>query len=100
MAKVRFPFGTSVRIRKAWPPGHVRTPFYLRGRKGEICHVIGPMGNPEELAYGRVDSPNIMVYRVRLRQTEIWEHYAGPPQDTLTVDVYENWLEPVEEVAA
>ena len=100
MAEARFHVGMPVRIRNAWPPGHVRAPFYLRGRNGEICQVIGPMGNPEERAYGRVDSPDIMVYRMRLRQTDIWEDYMGPPQDTLTVDVYENWLEPAEEDAS
>ena len=100
MTGPRFPVGTRVRIRRAWPPGHVRAPWYLRGCAGAVSHIVGDMGNPEELAYGRRDGPELTVYRVRIRQTDIWSDYAGPPQDTLVVDVYENWLEPAEEEAA
>lgn len=93
MAAPRFPVGTPVRIRRAFPPGHVRAPWYVRGCAGEVFHIVGPMGNPEELAYGRTDTPHVTVYRVRVRQTDIWDDYSGPPQDTLVIDVYENWLE-------
>ena len=96
----RFAVGAPVRIRRAWPPGHVRTPWYLRGRAGRVHGIAGKMGNPEELAYGRTDGPELTVYRVRVRQIDLWPEYAGPPQDTVVVDVYENWLEPVAEEAA
>ena len=100
MNGLRFPLGAPVRIRRAWPPGHVRAPWYLRGCVGAVDHIVGDMGNPEELAYGRCDGPKLTVYRIRIRQTDIWADYAGPPQDTLVVDVYENWLEPAGEEAA
>lgn len=96
----RFPVGASVRIRRAFPPGHVRAPWYLRGLAGEICHVVGDFRNPEELAYGRYDSARLTLYRVRFRQTDIWPDYAGPDRDTLEVEIYENWLEPAGEKAA
>ena len=99
-AAARFAVGSQVRIRRAWPPGHVRAPWYLRGCTGEVFHIVGPMGNPEDLAYGRSDAPPVTVYRVRIRQTDIWEDYAGPPQDTLMVDVFENWLESAGKAAA
>ena len=99
MSSPKFPVGAPVRIRSAFPPGHVRAPFYLRGCAGAVSHVVGEMGNPEELAYGRSGAPPLTVYRVRVRQTEIWPDYAGPAQDTLVVDVYENWLEPAEREA-
>lgn len=96
----RFPVGARVRIRRAFPPGHVRAPWYLRGQAGEVCHVVGDFGNPEELAYGRYDGAKLTLYRVRFRQADIWPDYAGPPQDTLEVEVYGNWLDPAEEAAA
>lgn len=100
MSAGNFTLGAAVRIRRAWPPGHVRAPWYLRGCSGVICHEIGRFGNPEEMAYGRHDGPKLMLYRVRFRQRDVWPAYAGPPQDTLEVEVYENWLEPAGEEAA
>lgn len=100
MSNPRFPVGAPVRIRRAWPPGHVRAPWYLRGCSGAVCHIIGEFGNPEEMAYGRYNGPKLMLYRVQFRQVDVWPDYAGPPQDTLQVEVYENWLEPAKEVAA
>jgi hypothetical protein len=96
VTEARFALGTRVRIRRAFPPGHVRAPWYLRGYVGVVCHVVGEFGNPEELAYGRYDGPKLTLYRVRFRQTDIWPDYAGAPQDVLDVEVYENWLETVE----
>ena len=100
MSGERYPVDTPVRIRRAWPPGHVRAPAYLRGCSGVVCRVVGEFGNPEEMAYGRNDGPKLMLYRVRFRQGDIWPDYAGPPQDTLQVEVYENWLEAAAEEAA
>lgn len=96
MSGLRFPVDTPVQIRRAWPPGHVRAPGYLRGCSGVVCGVVGAFGNPEEMAYGRNDGPKLKLYRVRFRQEDIWPDYAGPPQDTLEVEVYENWLEETE----
>lgn len=93
MTGSRYRVGAPVRIRRAWPPGHVRAPWYLRGCYGAICHIVGEFGNPEEMAYGRNDGAKLTLYRVRFRQGDVWPGYAGPPQDTLDVEVYENWLE-------
>jgi len=94
MSEPRFPVGAAVQIRRAWPPGHVRAPWYLRGCRGSVCHIVGEFGNPEEMAYGRYDGTKLMLYRVRFRQSDVWPDYAGTPQDTLEVEVYDNWLEP------
>lgn len=93
MSSARFSVESPVCIRRAWPPGHVRAPWYLRGCTGIVCRVVGEFGNPEEMAYGRNDGPKLMLYRVRFRQIDIWPNYGGPPQDTLEVEIYENWLE-------
>ena len=87
--------GAAVRVRHAWPPGHVRTPAYIRGRVGTIHQTLGPYPNPEELAYRRSGLPASSLHRVRFRQRDIWPDYAGPEGDTLDVEIYEHWLEPV-----
>src|SRR3546814_8340776 len=92
--KPRFAKGTTVTVRRAYPPGHVRTPFYIRGKTGVVEQCVGSFHNPEELAYGRSGEPALPLYRVRFRQTEVWPDYQGAPADTAVVDLYEHWLEP------
>jgi|TARA_B100000315_G_C14105224_1_gene375634 nitrile hydratase len=92
----RFAKGDRVRVRDAHPPGHVRTPSFIRGHNGVITRVIGEFANPEELAYGRDGRPEIPLYWVEFRQTELWSGYAGQAQDTAVVDIFEHWLEPAE----
>jgi len=89
----RFRIDQQVRVRVAHPPGHVRTPHYLRGHSGVIESIAGRFANPEELAYGRDGLPERALYRVRFRQTALWPDYAGPPLDTAVVDIFEHWLE-------
>lgn len=88
-----FTIGQPVRVRRAFPPGHVRTPYYLRGRQGVVEGLAGRFANPEELAYGRDGLPKRALYRVRFRQAELWPDYAGPAADSAIVDIYEHWLE-------
>ena len=49
----RFAVGDQVRVRRAAPPGHVRTPAFIRGRAGTVTKVIGCFAKPEEFACGR-----------------------------------------------
>jgi nitrile hydratase len=84
-----------VRVRGADPPGHVRTPHYTRGHCGIIDSHAGDFANPEERAYGRSGEPAIPLYRVRFEQSALWPGYRGAPHDSLVVDIYEHWLEPV-----
>ena len=86
--------GEKVRVVKTHPPGHRRTPYYVRGKVGEIERVCGAFANPEELAYGFDGLPRKMLYRVRFRQAEVWPDYTGPDADTVDVDIYEHWLRP------
>lgn len=96
----RFAAGDWVQVRRADPPGHVRTPFYIRGKTGVVERVLGPFRNPEELAYGRSGEPAQFLYRVRFLQREVWPDYAGPPTDSVDVEIYQHWLEPGIIVAA
>ena len=83
--------GARVRVRAAMPPGHVRTPAYLRGRTGEVERVLGPFPNPEELAYHR-GGARLPLYRVRFALADLWPD--GAPGDTLEAEIYAHWLEP------
>lgn len=94
MAELRFDVGDKVRVRRADPPGHRRTPLYIRGKQGVIERVCGAFPNPEELAYGFDGKPARVLYRVRFMQREVWPNYSGPSQDTLELEIYEHWLEP------
>jgi nitrile hydratase subunit beta len=93
---VRFGPGDLVRVRVAHPPGHLRTPAYIRGRRGAVERLCGAFANPEELAYNRPGLPRQPLYRVRFRQAELWQDYTGPATDTVEVEIYQHWLEPDE----
>ncbi len=93
----RFAVGERVRVSQAYPPGHVRTPFYIRGLEGTVVVRAGHFRNPERLAYGMTGEPALMLYRVRFRQVDVWPDYAGNDGDTLDVEIFEHWLEPPED---
>lgn len=96
----RFRPGDAVGVRAAYPPGHIRTPYYIRGRHGVIERVCGEFANPEELAFGRDGLPRRPLYRVRFRQRDVWPDYGGAPEDTVDVEIFEHWLEPAPKGAA
>ena len=90
----RFAPGDRVAVRGGGSPGHVRTPYYVRGVVGGVERACGPFPNPEELAYGRDGLPARPLYRVRFRQADLWPDYGGPAADSVEVEIYEHWLEP------
>ena len=90
----RFRPGDAVRVREAAPPGHLRTPFYIRGHAGVIERLCGAFPNPEELAQMRDGLPAQPLYRVRFRQKDVWPDYAGAPGDALEIEIFQHWLEP------
>lgn len=90
----RFNVGDKVVVKRAYPPGHRRTPQYIRGKTGVIERICGAYPNPEELAYGFDGLPAKVLYRVRFPQTHVWPHYAGPAQDLIEMEIFEHWLDP------
>ena len=92
--KRRFNVGDRVRVKAGNPPGHRRTPAYIRGKVGEIERVCGRFPNPEELAYGFDGEPRRVLYRVQFSQGEVWERYEGSDGDLIELEIYEHWLEP------
>ena len=94
--QTRFQTGDRVTVRAAYPIGHVRAPYYIRGKPGVIERYCGAYPNPEELAYARTGLPKQPLYRVRFKQTEVWPHYRGSASDTVDVEIYQHWLDPHE----
>jgi nitrile hydratase subunit beta len=85
--------GEVVRIRDIGKAGHVRTPQYVRNKVGLIDSYVGLFENPEERAYGRIGCEPIPLYRVRLKQNDLWPDYQGSDRDTLVLEIYDHWLE-------
>lgn len=81
-----------VRVKAMMPPGHVRTPAYLRGKEGVIERSLPAFPNPEKRAY-RLEAEDQPLYRVRFTMREIWGAAAERPEDTLDAEIYGHWLE-------
>jgi nitrile hydratase beta subunit-like protein len=89
----RFEAGDLVRVRMEDRPGHIRTPWYIRGKTGRVERVYGEFLNPESLAFGGDGLPKRPLYLVAFNQTDVWGTAQGP-KDKLLVDIYEHWLDP------
>ena len=88
-----FKTGDRVTVRKAYPLGHIRTPFYIRGLSGTIERICGAFPNPEELAQMRDGLPALPLYRVRFFQKDVWPDYAGAANDTIDIEIFQHWLD-------
>ena len=85
--------GDRVRVRFEDRPGHIRTPWYIRGKTGWIERAYGEFLNPELLAYGRDGTPRRTLYLVAFNHFDLWGAAEGA-HDKVLVDVYEHWLDP------
>ena len=93
MVEPRFKPGERVKVLKAYPLGHVRTPFYIRGCTGIVERICGAFPNPEELAQMRDGLPPVPLYRVRFAQKDLWPDYNGSAADVVEVEIFQHWLE-------
>jgi nitrile hydratase len=94
----RFQSGDRVRVRADRREGHIRTPGYIRGKTGRIEAIHGEFRNPESLAYGGDGFPKQPLYLVAFKQSDVWgSRYRDSRRDILTVDIFEHWLDPVED---
>ncbi len=91
----RYNVGDRVVVKRSFPPGHRRTPYYIRGKTGVIERICGAFPNPEELAYGFDGEPKKVLYRVRFVQKDVWPRYQGPARDIIEMEIFEHWLAPV-----
>jgi nitrile hydratase len=88
----RFKPGDRVRVRFEDRPGHIRTPWYIRGKIGSIERIHGEFLNPESLGHGGDGLPKKHLYSVAFQQPDVWERY-DVKQDRLLVDIFEHWLD-------
>src|SRR5262249_2256227 len=79
--------GDRVHVAAGFPAkGHIRTPFYIRGKTGVVERICGQYRNPEELAFGQYGGAAKVLYRVRFDQKTIWPDYRGNSADTVEVE--------------
>lgn len=90
----KFQPGQRVRVRTDDRPGHIRTPFYVRGKTGWVERVYGDFLNPESLGHSGDGLPKKTLYLVGFIQNEVWGGYKPAGRDKLFVDIYEHWLDP------
>jgi nitrile hydratase len=64
---------------------------------GKIERICGMFENPEELAFGRLGGDKKVLYRVRFSQCDIWPDYGGAKNDKIDIELYDFWLENLEE---
>ena len=93
-AEAAFKPGMAVKVRDLPVKGHMRTPAYVRNRRGWIERLHGQFPNPEQRAYGADGLPAVPLYLVRFRQSDLWPGYQG--SDSIVLDIFEHWLEPAE----
>ncbi|MCQ3804222.1 MAG: nitrile hydratase subunit beta [bacterium] len=75
---------------------HHRTPGYVKGKIGRIAARSGRFYDPETRAYGGSGLPKRELYLVEFDMKSLWgNQYRGREGDTVLIDLYENWLEPV-----
>jgi len=84
-----------MRVRADMPPGHVRTPCYLRGKVGWVERSLGAFPNPEQRAYGHAAEKQTLM-RIRFPMAAVWGTATRSPTDTIDAEMYQHWLEPVE----
>ncbi len=88
-----FAAGDEVLVRNDWPetrgPAHIRTPHYVRGRRGRVVRALGGFPNPEDLAFAR-PAATLPLYHVSFPLRELWPEGGG---DEVVVELYEPWLE-------
>jgi nitrile hydratase len=88
----RFRVGDRVRVLHLNKTGHIRIPFYVRGKSGTVTQLCGVFLNPEDLAVGNTAGPVVALYRVAFRQTDLWDGYQGSARDLLCIEIYDHWL--------
>jgi len=89
----KFEAGQRVRARNINPPTHTRLPRYARGKVGIIERDHGAFVFPDSNAQGLGEKPQ-HVYSVRFAARELWGEQA-PPQDTVIVAMWDDYLEVV-----
>ena len=89
----RFAPGDPVKVKFEDRPGHLRTPWYVRGKTGWVERVHGEFRNPESLGFGGDGLPKKALFCVAFNRRDVFGTSDGP-RDKILVDIYDHWLEP------
>ncbi|MFQ5683719.1 MAG: SH3-like domain-containing protein [Candidatus Binatia bacterium] len=90
----RFKEGDLVHVKDTQTLGHIRTPFYLRGKNGVVRGIRGSFRNPELLAYSKDGLPKANLYWVEFELTHVWNDRPVPRgTNKIYADLFEHWLE-------
>jgi hypothetical protein len=81
----RFCVGDRVQVKPSNPAGNPRTPHYVRGRCGTVTALHGSIVNPLD---HRGVYPPLCTVRFLVREV-----FGGESNDTLSVDLHEDWLQ-------
>ncbi len=87
----RFEIGQRVRAKTMSPRGHTRLPRYVRGHTGTVILHQPPHVLPDTNAHFLGENVQ-QVFAVRFASTELWGE--GAERFDLTIDMYDNYLEP------
>lgn len=88
----RFHVGDRVQVLDLDLEGHVRTPFYIRGKAGTVTQFCGFFLNPENLSVGNTSGPVYPLYRISFAMNDLWPGYEHSNEDELCIEVYDHWL--------
>jgi hypothetical protein len=91
----KFAVGDILKVSEKFPIGHYRVPTYMRGKTVKVTEVIGKYINPETEAFGKNAGDKMWCYHVTIHEPELWPDYQGQPQDSVIIEIFESWLEPV-----
>ena len=94
-AQPQFALGDPVRVRNLHPPGHTRLPRYVRGKCGAVVRFYGFQDVQDAPPPGIAVEPQA-VYAVRFAAAELWGD-AAEANSTVCIDMWESYLEPLEE---
>jgi nitrile hydratase beta subunit len=89
----RFAIGQRVRARKINPAGHTRLPRYARGNVGIVDRLHGGHVFPDSNAHFQGENPQ-HLYSVRFSARDLWGE-AAAARDSVYIDLWEDYLEPV-----
>lgn len=86
-----FEVGDAVVVRDEHPPGHIRAPRYVRGKRGIVVHVTPPFSYPDAAAHGlpRCGEPTC---HVRFEARDLWGEGAED-NTSVVVDLWQSYLE-------
>ena len=95
----RYAVGEPVKVKYLFPlSGHIRAPFYLRGKVGKIIRYYGLYSDPTELAAGAVFPKTVGLYQLSFNYLDVWGFGIGnrkiedETEIQILADIYENWL--------